>query len=73
MRVLLGMIIGGFLVVAAAYTHDTLQSETTAAAPAVGQPQTVVNWQVARQEVEKGWSSVSTGARSAWLKLSAHI
>jgi hypothetical protein len=71
MRVLLGMIVGGFLVVAVAYIHDTTQLQS--AAPAGLQPQTVVNWQIARQEVEKGWSTVSTGARSAWLKMSAHI
>ena len=73
MRVLLGMIIGGFLVVAVAYIHDTMQVESAAAAPANLQPQTMVNWQVARREVEKSWSNVSTGARSAWLKMSSHI
>lgn len=70
MRLLLGMIVGAFLTVGAAYLYDSQISPTTtgtAGNVAVSRP--MVNWEV----VGENWQFVRKRARDAWSDLSHKV
>lgn len=64
MRVLFGIILGGFLTVGAAYLYDSHHALEAANAPASVQ-RPLVNWDV----VETKWQQLSVRARSEWFRV----
>ncbi len=76
MRVLLGMILGVLLAVAAAYFHDSMGGRAEASAPVASEQQTLVNWNVAEarwRDFKIGWAAVETRAREGWVTVSAYL
>jgi hypothetical protein len=69
MRLLLGMILGAVLTVAAAYSYDTMHTSSVASGPAAAANRPMVNWDV----VEQKWNSVKAQARAGWNQLAARI
>ena len=64
MRILLGIILGGFLVVGGAYVYDSHNALEAANAPtSVQRP--LVNWDV----VGTKWQRVTERARSEWSRI----
>lgn len=64
MRVLFGIILGGFLTVGAAYLYDSHHALEAANAPASVQ-RPLVNWDV----VETKWQQLTVRARSEWFRV----
>lgn len=64
MRILLGIILGGFLVVGGAYVYDSHNALEAVNAPASVQ-RPLVNWDV----VGTKWQRVTERARSEWNRL----
>jgi len=64
MRILFGIILGGFLVVGGAYVYDSHNALEAANAPASVQ-RPLVNWDV----VGTKWQIVTQRARSEWNRL----
>jgi hypothetical protein len=64
MRILLGMILGGVLVVGGAYVYDSHNALEAVNAPASVQ-RPLVNWDV----VGTKWQQVTERARSEWNRL----
>ena len=64
MRILFGIILGGFLVVGGAYIYDSHNALEAANAPASVQ-RPLVNWDV----VGTKWQIVTQRARSEWNRL----
>ncbi|HEY5217878.1 MAG TPA: hypothetical protein VIJ17_13400 [Pseudolabrys sp.] len=64
MRILFGIILGGFLVVGGAYVYDSHNALEAANAPASVQ-RPLVNWDV----VGTKWQIVTERARSEWNRL----
>lgn len=69
MRVFLGMILGGLLLVATVYAIDAWNTSSTAAGPSAVTNRTMVNWDV----VDTNWNTFKSRAREGWAKLSARI
>lgn len=69
MRVLLGMILGAILTVAAAYYYDSMTTSTVATGPSATTNRTMVNWDV----VEANWNSFKTRAQQGWVQLRARV
>ena len=64
MRILFGIILGGFLVVGGAYVYDSHNALEAANAPASVQ-RPLVNWDV----VGTKWQTVTERARSEWSRI----
>ena len=64
MRILFGIILGGFLVVGGAYVYDSHNALEAANAPASVQ-RPLVNWDV----VETKWQQLTVRARSEWFRV----
>jgi len=64
MRILFGIILGGFLVVGGAYVYDSHNALEAANAPASVQ-RPLVNWDV----VGTKWQIVTERARSEWSRI----
>lgn len=64
MRILFGIILGGFLVVGGAYIYDSHNALEAANAPASVQ-RPLVNWDV----VGTKWQIVTERARSEWSRI----
>ena len=64
MRILFGIILGGFLVVGGAYVYDSHNALEAVNAPASVQ-RPLVNWDV----VGTKWQRVTERARSEWSRL----
>ena len=64
MRILFGIILGGFLVVGGAYVYDSHNALEAANAPASVQ-RPLVNWDV----VGTKWQRVTERARSEWSRI----
>ena len=71
MRVLLGMILGAFLTVGAAFLHDTWTTGPALSDPpsATVEQRAMVNWDV----VGTNWRRVKQNVREAWTTLSHTI
>ena len=64
MRTLLGIILGGFLTVGAAYLYDSHHALEAANVPVSAQ-RPLVNWDV----VGTKWQKLSTRARAEWVRV----
>lgn len=74
MRVFLGMILGAALTVGAAFLHDTMATSSVTGAPGVGEPRTLVNWNVVRSNARglvAGVRNLDSRVRDGWAKLNA--
>jgi hypothetical protein len=71
MRIFLGMILGAFLTIGAAFLHDswTAAPSTTGTAGNTVEQRPMVNWDV----VGENWRVVQRRARDAWTSLSHKI
>src|ERR1700722_4552946 len=67
MRVFLGMILGGLLLVAGVYTYDSMQTSTVANGEVAQSNRTIVNWDVAATD----WHALKTRAHDDWIRLSS--
>jgi len=67
MRVFLGMILGGLLLVAGVYVYDSMQTSTVAGGEVAEANRTIVNWDVAEAE----WHVLKTRAHDDWIRLSS--
>jgi hypothetical protein len=68
MRFLLGIIVGVFLTIGAAYLFDTSMTRTSASATQSSTEQRpMVNWDV----VSRNWQSLSLGVRQTWNRLAS--
>lgn len=65
MRLLLGIIVGGFLTAGGAYLYDSHNALDAIKAPATAQ-QPLVNWDT----VGTKWQQLSERARSEWRRIS---
>jgi hypothetical protein len=66
MRFLLGIIVGVFLTIGAAYLSDTSMTRTSASVTQSSTEQRpMVNWDV----VSRNWQSLSLGVRQTWNRL----
>lgn len=64
MRLLLGIILGGFLTVGGAYLYDSHNS-LAAIETAASTPRPLVNWEV----VGRKWQHLTERARSEWQRV----
>jgi hypothetical protein len=69
MRLILGMLLGAFLLIAGAYYHDSMQTSTVASGPDATQNRPMVNWDV----VEANWNSFKIRVQESWADLRARI
>ena len=73
MRIFLGMILGAFVAVSAAFLHDTWgtgsSAATTGSASSPVEHRPMVNWDV----VGENWRVVRQRARDAWTTLSHKV
>jgi hypothetical protein len=67
MRVILGMILGSLLLVAAVYIRDSQSTSTVANGEAASANRTIVNWDVAASD----WNFLKRRAHDDWVKLSS--
>jgi len=68
MRFLLGLIVGVFLTVGAAYVSDASSTRTFASATqSSAEQRPMVNWDV----VSRNWQSLSLGVRQTWNRLAS--
>jgi hypothetical protein len=70
MRVFLGIILGCFLTIAAAYVIDSVTTgPATAGAEATVQRRPMVNWDV----VDRNWHAFAESVRIGWNRLAAKV
>ena len=69
MRLILGMLLGAFLLVAGAYYHDSMSTSTVAAGSTAAEQRPMVNWDV----VETNWASFKVKIQEGWADLRARI
>jgi hypothetical protein len=67
MQVLLGIILGALLLVAAVYTFDSMQTSTVASGQVATANRTIVNWDVAAAD----WQALKRRAHDDWVRLSS--
>jgi hypothetical protein len=68
MRFLLGIIVGVFLTIGAAYLSDTSMTRSSASATHSSTEQrAMVNWDV----VSRNWQNLSLGVRQTWNRLAS--
>jgi hypothetical protein len=67
MRVFLGMILGGLLLVAGVYIYDSMSTSTVASGQTAQANRTIVNW----DRVAADWDVLKRRARDDWIKLSS--
>jgi len=66
MRMLLGIIVGGFMTVGAAYIYDSHNALDAVNAPASAQ-RPLVNWDI----VSNKWQHLTVRARTEWTRLAS--
>ena len=67
MRVFLGMILGGLLLVAGVYVYDSMQTSSVANGEVATANRTIVNWDVAAAD----WHALKIRAHDDWIRLSS--
>jgi hypothetical protein len=67
MRVFLGMILGGLLLVAGVYAYDSQTTSTVANGQGASNSRTIVNWDVAATD----WDALKMQAHKDWIRLSS--
>lgn len=68
MRLLIGMMIGGFLTVGGAYLYDTRHADAVPGQP-VSVQRPLVNWDV----VDATWHRLSASAHAQWRRVIANV
>jgi hypothetical protein len=69
MRLILGMLLGAFLLFAGAYYHDSMQTSAVASGPGATENRPMVNWDV----VEANWNSFKIKLQNGFADLRARI
>lgn len=69
MRILIGMILGAILTVAAAYSIDSMNTSTVASGPNATDNKPMVNWDV----VQTNWKNFKERAQQGWSDLRARV
>ena len=67
MRFLLGIIVGVFLTIGAAYVSDASTRISASATQSSAEQRPMVNWDV----VSRNWQSLSLGVRQTWDRLAS--
>jgi hypothetical protein len=73
MRFLLGMIVGCLLLVVGVYLHDAPRVAVQPDNQTLAGNETIVNWNVARREVDRGWTTLKVRAREGWTRIAAQF